>query len=224
MHEHGTAPAQYPGGRPRGPRVTIICPICSKTREVKPSEAARGAKFCSDACARVDKTPTETSIRDRVWSKIQKTDTSWLWTGAKNSMGYGQFMLTKNPPVYKLAAHYMWWEKTGHWPVRGEVILHTCDTTCGTPLCVRNDDEGTYEIRGRTIPRHGHLALDTHQGNMDDMVAKGRKATKIDSAQATEIRRLHDAGASLTDLAKANGMTVQNVSHIIHRRSWKHVP
>lgn len=30
---------------------------------------------------------------ERLWSKVEKTDGCWLWTGARGSNGYGQFRL-----------------------------------------------------------------------------------------------------------------------------------
>ena len=30
-------------------------------------------------------------IEDRFWPKVDKTETCWLWTGAKNKAGYGNF-------------------------------------------------------------------------------------------------------------------------------------
>lgn len=44
---------------------------------------------------------------DRFWSKVEKTDTCWLWLGGKTPDGYGRFWLDgRNRPAHRVA--YMW--------------------------------------------------------------------------------------------------------------------
>lgn len=38
----------------------------------------------------------DVSIIERFWSKVQKTETCWLWTGGKNSKGYGSMRIGKD--------------------------------------------------------------------------------------------------------------------------------
>lgn len=163
-------------GAQKQTRVEITCIVCGKPRTVKPFDLKRGAKYCGDPCARLDKAPTKASTRERFWDKVVKEPLTWRWTAAVNNKGYGNFLLSKTPPKWVLAHHFAWWDSTGYWPKRHEIVLHACDVTCDTPLCVRNDDEGIYEIPGRPhpLPRRGHLALGTQADNVADMMIKGR--------------------------------------------------
>ena len=36
-----------------------------------------------------------TPFPERFWPKVEKTDTCWLWTGAKTPLGYGKFNVGK---------------------------------------------------------------------------------------------------------------------------------
>jgi hypothetical protein len=98
--------------------------------------------------AKSQRTPEE-----RFWSKVQKTETCWLWMGARHPHGgYGQFV---GPPIKELRAHrYSWVLAYGPIP-DGLLVCHRCDN----PPCVRPD----------------HLFLGTHLDNALDMMAKGRK-------------------------------------------------
>lgn len=78
----------------------------------------------------------------------------WLWTGAANERGYGNFQYGgKRPRGQTVGAHcfaFMIWR---HFPL-GMHVLHKCDN----PTCVNPD----------------HLFLGDQGINMRDMVAKGR--------------------------------------------------
>jgi len=78
----------------------------------------------------------------------------WLWTGATNSRGRGSVGIPGSRQT--ITAH-----RLAYLLFRGPIpdglhVLHSCDM----PLCVNPD----------------HLFLGTHQDNMDDCRAKGRKA------------------------------------------------
>jgi len=90
----------------------------------------------------------------RFWKKISKTDGNecWVWTGNSLKDGYGMFSL-KNSGF--LAHRVSWTIANGKIADPSLFVLHECDN----PKCVNPD----------------HLFLGTHQDNMDDMIAKGRK-------------------------------------------------
>jgi HNH endonuclease len=48
-------------------------------------------------------------LADRFWSKVQRTDTCWLWTAARTHGGYGQFGLARGKAV---RAHRLAYELT----------------------------------------------------------------------------------------------------------------
>lgn len=65
----------------------------------------------------------------RFWSRVNKTNKCWLWTGNKNGKGYGQFSIKH---VYYLAHRVSYELIIGKIP--GGLDL---DHLCRTPLCVR---------------------------------------------------------------------------------------
>lgn len=65
------------------------------------------------------------------WSKVDKTEACWNWTGAKNRLGYGTFHIAgKSGFVHRIA--YTW--LVGPIPEGVKV-----DHVCHTPSCVRPD-------------------------------------------------------------------------------------
>lgn len=74
---------------------------------------------------------------DRFWPKVQKTDTCWLWTAAKNSSGYGTFSGDRQPDGTKprLYAH-RWAYETLRGPIPDGLHL---DHLCRVRNCVRPD-------------------------------------------------------------------------------------
>lgn len=125
-------------------RFTCVCDYCRK--EFVPADSI-ARQFCSAACRLAKK---ESYWPERFWSFVEKTDSCWLWTGAKHPKGYGIFHLRGRTP----RAHVLSWI-LHHGPVpRGLCVLHRCDN----PPCVNPD----------------HLFLGTPQDNTDDMTRKGR--------------------------------------------------
>ena len=90
------------------------------------------------------------SIVDRFWSKVNKTDTCWLWVGGKLYTGQGQFS-TPNGTV--LAHRFSYELINGKIPDKIKV-LHKCDVS----FCVNPD----------------HLFLGTDTDNMQDALYKER--------------------------------------------------
>ena len=151
-------------------------------------------------------------IIDRFWSKVNKTDTCWLWTGAPNGHGYGSFKI--NGKEYK-AHRLMWIIRHGYiteiedTDSRGTCVCHSCDNR----LCVNPD----------------HLFLGSHKRNMADMVDKGRgRALKGDNhpnskltfKQAEEIRELHPT-LSHRELAANYGVCPRTVGKILLGLSYQ---
>lgn len=94
----------------------------------------------------------------------------WLWTGDVQRR-YGRFWLHGD----NRRAHRVAYEMTGD-PLPDDLLVcHTCDN----PLCVRNDDEGFYELDGIQHPRRGHLWLGTHKDNAQDRNQKQRSVNNL---------------------------------------------
>ena len=142
------------------------------------------------------------------WTRVHKSSTCWLWTGARKSqMGYGAIWC--RPRL--LSAHRLsWYIKHGPIP-RGMMVLHRCDN----PLCIRPS----------------HLYLGTHTENMADMSKRGRTdrtgrpgmkngRAKLTDEQVQEIRTSNEPRSTLV---KKFGITKCVVSQIILRKTWRHI-
>ena len=98
-------------------------------------------------------------VWDRFWDKVKKTDSCWLWTGAVNSSGYGNF---KVDGIVCLAHRFVM-------DAPNDVcVLHHCDT----PLCVNPD----------------HLYFGDRKQNAVDRDVRGRNGyQKLTNEQIMEI-------------------------------------
>lgn len=135
----------------------------------------------------------------------------WLWTGALCGKGYGQFTFPGGRRAHRAA----WAMFHGQIP-KGMQVLHNCDVM----RCVNPD----------------HLFLGTHQDNMTDMKAKGRRkgitprlpdgrptASKIHPEDVVQIRQLVASGSMQKDVAKKFGITRSTVGNICARRLWRSI-
>ena len=144
-------------------------------------------------------------IEDRFWRFVRKTETCWLWIGAKNSMGYGATCID----AHTTSAHRTSWI-LHYGPIPKQIcILHRCDI----PLCVNPV----------------HLFLGTLKDNTQDAIKKGRFDPVKQNAKLTEnevrnIRKLHSQGMTLRKLETIFPVSDSCISDIILRKSWKHIP
>ena len=140
----------------------------------------------------------------RFWKFVQKTDTCWLWTGAKASWGYG--MINSGPPEnHAIRAHRLSWEMHNGPIPDGMAVCHHCDT----PACVNPD----------------HLFLGTIADNNADMGAKGRRRgggapagddhplRKLTDAEIAEIRTAYQPGrVTYKELGRRYGVNLATVA------------
>ena len=74
--------------------------------------------------------PYTAEVRNRFWSKVNRTDDCWLWVGHKDNWGYGRGYIKRGSQP---AAHRMAYElEVGPIPP-GMLVDHTCRVR----LCVR---------------------------------------------------------------------------------------
>ena len=133
---------------------------------------------------------SEKQIRN-FFTKVNKTDTCWLWTGMTTSTGRGKLKLygiEHTAPRVIYALHYSL--DPGNF-----YVLHTCDD----PLCVNPE----------------HLRLGTAQDNTNDMVAKGhfvasKGNTKI-KPDSKEEKLLLDETIPVNEVAKLLGITRRTI-------------
>lgn len=168
------------------PEVRQVCPYCGE-------EAPTGRKYCDMGCYRAKQ--RSQPIEARFWPRVQKADGDgcWLWTGAKFSKGYGQFIIFRDGAWRPIGAHVVAYElATGERITDGMSVLHRCDVRA----CVRFD----------------HLFKGTQKMNMEDASAKGRmnvphKPRKLSDQQVFELRSLAAIGVPYVRLAKRFGIS-----------------
>lgn len=154
----------------------------------------------------------------RFWSKVQKTESCWLWTGyclrrghsgrGKGRGPYGCVAIGtrgKNMLAHRLS----WVLHFGPIP-DGIWVLHHCDN----PPCVNP----------------AHLFLGTHADNMADMVRKGRSdrdrrgernpSSKLTGAKVSEIRGMLAQGLPQRVIATRYAISPAMVSYINTGRYW----
>lgn len=166
---------------------------------------------------------SELTIFGRFWQKVQfgRPDECWIWTGARDSKGYGSLGLGGGDSR-STSAHRIAFELGGG--VASDQVRHTCDE----PACVNP----------------AHLLAGTHAENMADMVARGRVArgercpqARLTDALVREIRasvptsRCAHCGRSgirghrgaLGALARRHAVSYRSVYSAATSRTWRHV-
>jgi hypothetical protein len=71
------------------------------------------------------------SLEELLYEKVVKTDTCWIWTGAKTGRGYGH-VRTEIVGVGNYTHRLSWFIEYGPIPEK-MLVCHAC----GNPLCVR---------------------------------------------------------------------------------------
>lgn len=103
---------------------------------------------------------------ERFWSKVEKTDSCWMWNGYRNNAGYGVFYDSKHPKKKNQPAHRVSYLLTKGEIPEGLVLDHLCRV----PPCVNPDHlepvtiaENIYrgigpasKNRARTHCKNGH--------------------------------------------------------------------
>lgn len=147
-------------------------------------------------------------IEDRFWEKVTKTDTCWLWNGAMQPNGYGQFGAQVIGMGSSALTHRVsYYLANGNLPA-DLCVLHTCDN--------------------RRCVNPAHLVLGTDQDNTDDMLRKGRdkvkgelhKNHKLTDAKVLEIRQAAGMHAAI---ATKYGVSKALVSLIKGNKRWRHL-
>ena len=91
------------------------------------------------------------NLVERFWSRVDKANDCWVWTGAKTPKGYGK-IYSNSKCVY---THRVSWELANENVIpEGIEVCHHCDN----PSCVRPE----------------HLFLGTSKDNRLDSMNKGR--------------------------------------------------
>jgi len=152
-------------------------------------------------------------IEIRFWSKVNKTETCWLWTASLNKFGYGAFGIGTRASAAKSSAWalaHRWAYEATYGPIPSDrYVLHRCHIRA----CVRPD----------------HLYLGTQADNMRDMVEAGHNhrmagedhpRAKLTAASVRLIRMAYQDQARQIDLARRFGVSPEAIANIVHGRRW----
>ena len=162
------------------------------------------------------------SVSERLWQYIdvREMDKCWLWTGAKNRQGYGQFVMpTGSTGGKNVTAHRMAYEQFWRTKLVG-VACHKCDNkSCCNPLHIY---DGTLSSNTRDMVRAGnHVFL-----RPDHVRVRGEQSgmARLNDAAVRDIRARYAAGGiSQQKLADEYGVNQTKISDVVRRKTWAHV-
>jgi|SRR5882672_6025779 len=162
-------------------------------------------------------------ILPKFLKKVNKTSSCWLWTGAIQSGGYGNFWY--NSRIHK--AHRVSYILFNGLIPSDLCVLHKCDVrNCVNPdhlfLGTYSDNNQDCHNKGRYPTRKGAF----HHWCKEIRDIKGEKHPRalLTNQQVIDIRHRYALGGILQrDIAKEYGVTQDIISHIITRRSYKEI-
>ena len=141
---------------------------------------------------------------ERFLSKVNKTDTCWLWTGCCNKKGYGHFRING-----KTVGAHRWSHEQHIGPIPPDLLVrHKCDVR----NCVNPD----------------HLEVGTTQDNSNDMVERGRHGDPLRNFKLTEddvrfIRVIRVFGFNCYELAKMYSVGGTTMKRVLNGKTWSSV-
>ena len=151
------------------------------------------------------------SDQERFWEKVDRGNDSecWLWQGACNTSGYGNFLYNGKVRVSNRVA---WMLTFGEIP-KDMRVLHTCD------------------IRNCCNPNH--LFLGTYSDNTQDMLAKGRgpdvqgenhPGAKLTALEVEDIRFFWNTGKyTQEEIAEEFPVGRSQIANILCEGEWNYV-
>ena len=157
---------------------------------------------------------------ERFLSKVNKTDTCWLWTASCNNDGYGLFWYEG-----KTIRAHRWSHEQHIGPIpSGLDVRHKCDVRhCVNPdhleFGTNQDNVNDRQIRQRQSRGQTHRSC-----TRPELTVKGEQHhnSKISDDEVAWIRVLRGFYQN-KELAEMYGMTPSSMSKVILGKSYQHV-
>jgi len=187
----------------------LLCKMCFNQQRKRESQCG----FCSQKFYAEKKGKGRfCSLKCRFFSKVQKTDTCWLWKGSLNRNQWGKRYGTLQMGEKNMLAHRISYELFKGKIPKGKIVCHQCDIeSCVNP---------------------NHLWLGSYQDNMEDMRFKKREnyvkgsinpASKLTEKEVEKIKELYIEGWMIKDISSFFGVTRHCIQHILKGKTWKHL-
>lgn len=136
------------------------------------------------------------------WSRVDKTDSCWLWRGYKDKDGYGVFGLNIDGKVKNLKVHRISYFLKNNSLDEGLLVRHLCNNR----NCVNPEHliQGTYKENGR-----------------DTVISGNCYNQKLSFDTANEIRKDYSYGISYKQLSKKYNISYSTVNNVVQNYSFK---
>lgn len=225
--------------------VSRVCLHCGTTFTRTPK---RKDVCCSIPCANAHR---KRPWQERFWEKVQKTESCWIWTGSKDSFGYGRLNVDgRGCDTHRLSYTL----HKGPIP-EGLNVLHSCPDgdrpDCVNPAHLRvgtkAENNADTKARGRSAsgdrhfsrlhpervsrgPRHSACCRpprgDDHPWRKHPELIRHGEAndmSRLTDSQVLEIRRRRAAGERQVDLAREFRVSQATISNIVKGKVWRHL-
>jgi hypothetical protein len=146
------------------------------------------------------------AISQRLWRRVDKSQSCWLWTGSLNQDGYGRISLGARGSGVTSTHRLSWELHYGAVPI-GKNVCHSCDV--------------------RNCVNPAHLFLASQAENVADMYSKGRnnnvgplpqraRSARLSPEVVASIRRSSSSVAT----AKRFGISYRHLRQIMTGVRW----
>lgn len=155
----------------------------------------------------------------RFWSKVNKTDSCWLWTGERTKFGHGRFLYNS----VRVNAHRFAYE-TFVGPIPdGLLVCHKCDV----PNCVNPDHlfVGTQKDNIQDCVKKGRWTQAKLKAQHPEWCARGEQAgnSTLKTEQALTALSMLRCGMTLKVVGEIFGITQATASQIRGGKTWRHI-
>jgi hypothetical protein len=141
------------------------------------------------------------TVEERFWSKVEKSETCWLWTAARSDTGYGSIRVKVAEHTYRaMNAHRLAYVWAYGEPEPGLLIDHICRVR----HCVRPDHMRavTYRQNAENLPQAGGRNTSGYRGvYWDKANSKWRALLTVDGRHLDFGRHVTKEAAAAAVLA-----------------------